>query len=109
MNSIDDSVLVVDSPRPIPGEGMLQWFRLANALKRFTSDVLYEGIDSAKNLFISFLPVQVIFPCLVCENQFHSISSLSCPLPSSSSAIDSISLRVFFGLLSKYAVSSRAW
>jgi hypothetical protein len=30
------------------------------------------------------LPIQVILPCMVGENQLHSASSLSVPLPSSS-------------------------
>lgn len=57
MNFIDYSVLVINPSRPVSGKSMFQWFWLANALKRFTSDNLYEGIDSAKYLFISFLPV----------------------------------------------------
>ena len=87
---------------------MFQWLWFANALEGVTRNAPNEQIYSFKQFFIRLLPVEVVFPCIFSEDQLHSVSSLVLPLPASSSVIDSISLRAFFGLLNKYAVSSSA-
>ena len=107
-NFINESMLVIDSPGPVAGKSMFQRFRFANTLKRAALNFLNEGVDTAKNLFVRFLPINVIVPGMVGKNELHSISSFSFPLPFSSWTIDSISRLVFFGERNRYAVSSRA-
>ena len=50
-----------------------------------------------KNLFIGFLPKEIIIPGVVRKDELHSKSSFSFPLLFSSWAIDSIKRLVFFG------------
>ena len=63
---------------------MFQWFRFADTLKRVAFCLLYEGVDTAKDFFVSFLPIDIIVPGIIGENELHSKSSLSTPLPFSS-------------------------
>jgi hypothetical protein len=88
---------------------MFQGFGLANALEWGTLDLLDESIDALEDFAVRALPIEIIFPGVLGENEFHSTSSRSIPPPDSNSAIDSRSRRAFFGLRKRYAVSSKAW
>jgi len=87
---------------------MSKRFRLSDAIKRLSNNCFNKLVRPLENFLVRFLPVKVIFPSFFGEYYSHSDSSRSVPLPLSSSKIDSRSLLAFFGLLNKYAVSSRA-
>ena len=61
-------MLVVNSPRPISGKGVLQGFWLSNPIEWLSLDLLDKRINSFEYLFIGFLPVQVVFPCILGKN-----------------------------------------
>jgi hypothetical protein len=109
VNFIDDPVLIGDATRPVSGQAMSQGLGLTSSFKGCTLYFLNEFVDAFKDLSISPLPIEVIIPGMLGEDDLHSINSRSVPPPDSSSTMDSKSLRVFFGLRRRYAVSSRAW
>jgi hypothetical protein len=87
---------------------MPQWLGLASPLKWGALYFFDQFVDALKDFSISPLPIEVIIPSMLGEDELHSINSLAAPPPDSSSAMDSKSLRAFLGLLRRYAVSSRA-
>lgn len=94
---INESVFIIDSPRPIAGKSVFKRFRFSNAFKRVTLCFFDKDIDTAKHLFIGFLTKEIIFPGVIRKGQLHSKSSLSVPLSFSSCTIDSIKRLVFLG------------
>jgi len=68
MNFINHSVLIVNPSRPISRKSMFERLRLSNAFEWLSLDFLEKGIDTFKYLLVRFLPVKVIFPCLLCKN-----------------------------------------
>jgi hypothetical protein len=74
---VNDSVFLVDSAGPITGETVFEGLGFTDAFKRFSLGLLDELIDSIKDLFVGFLPVQIVFPGVLGEDQFHSRSSFS--------------------------------
>jgi hypothetical protein len=97
VNFIDKSVFIGNSPGPVARKGMFQWFRLANTFKGIPFGLINKGIDTEENFFIGFLPIEIVLPCVVGEDELHSTSSFSVPFPLSSWAMDSINRLVFFG------------
>jgi hypothetical protein len=106
---VDHPVFIGDATGPVSGQAMFQGLGLTSAVKGSTLYFLNEFVDTLKDLSVSPLPVEVIFPGMLGEDDPHWINSRSVPPPDSSSKMDSKSLRAFFGLLRRYAVSSRAW
>ena len=98
---INYSMFIIDSPGSIAGKTMFKWFRFSDPLERRVLDVFDKLIYSLQDLFISSLPVEVIFPGVLREDQIHSTRSLSVPAPDANSAMDSRSRRAFFGLRSR--------
>lgn len=98
---VNDAVLIIDAPRPVPRQRMLQRLRLADAGKGRPRNLPDERVDALEQFLIGLLPVQVILPGLLGEDQLHSARLRSWPLPSSSSAIASSRRRAFFGLRSR--------
>ena len=105
---VNNSMLIIDSARPVSRKGMLQCFWFAGAFEWSPHDLFYQFVDSSENFLVGALPVEIVLPGVFGENEFHSIRPLSMPLPSSSWAIDSIRRLVFLGERSRYAVSSKA-
>src|SRR5699024_5208815 len=100
-------VLVIDPPRPIPLETVLQRFGLTDPFIAVTSDVLDQAIDPLQQLAVLLLPPQVVVPASRAEDDPHSSSSRSVPCPASSSSMEASSRRALAGLRSRYAVSFR--
>ena len=80
---------------------MFKWFKFSNTLKWISFRFIDEGFDAPQNLFIGFLPKDIIIPGMVRKDELHSKSSFSVPLSFSSWAIDSIKRLVFFGDLKR--------
>jgi hypothetical protein len=57
MNFVDYSMFIIYSTRPISREGVLEWFRLTNAIKRVSLNVFDESVDSVEHFFVCLLPV----------------------------------------------------
>jgi len=96
---IDETVLLVYSSGPVTGESMPERFGFSFSFIGRSGDILDESIDSLENTLVRPLPIEIVFPGLSGKNDFHSIRSLSIPLPSSNSLIDSSSRRALRGLL----------
>ncbi len=96
-NLINDSMLVVNPPRPIAGQAVFQRFRLTDALERLALDFFDQLVDAFKNGFVGGLPVEVAVPGIGRKGDFHSINSRSVPWPDSSSAMDSSKWRALAG------------
>jgi hypothetical protein len=58
----NQSMLAVDSPRPIAGPIILERLQIANAFEGMTFDILNRDVDAFEYLFISGLPIQIIVP-----------------------------------------------
>jgi hypothetical protein len=106
---VHDPVFIGNATGPISRQTMSEGLWLAGSFKGGALYFLNELVDALKELSVGPLPVEIIFPGMLGEDDLHSINSRSMPPPDSSSTIDSRSLRAFFGLLRRYAVSSRAW
>ena len=74
---VDHAVLVVNSAGPVASEAMFERFRLADTFERFSLGLFDQLVDSVKNLFVGFLPVQIVFPGVLREDEFHSRSTFS--------------------------------
>lgn len=57
LDLIHDSMLIVDPPGPVAGEGMLQWFRLSDTFEGLSGDIFYERIDPLENFLVGLLPI----------------------------------------------------
>jgi superfamily II DNA or RNA helicase len=57
MNFVDYSMFIIYSTRPIPREGVLERFRLTDAIKRVSLNVFDEGVDSIEHFIDCLLPV----------------------------------------------------
>jgi len=67
-NSIHHAVLVSYAARPESCQRMFQCFWFSDSGEWFTLNFFNQLVDSLDHLFIVFLPIQVVFPCLVREN-----------------------------------------
>lgn len=68
MDFINHSVLVVNPSRPISRKGMFERLWLSNAFEWLSFDFFYKGVNAFQYLLVGFLPVEVIFPCLLRKN-----------------------------------------
>jgi hypothetical protein len=71
---------------------MFQGLGLANALERGPLYLPDQSIDPLEDFPVRALPIEIILPGVLGENEPHSRSSRSMPPPDSSSAMDSMSL-----------------
>ena len=69
---INEPVFISDSSGPVAGKSMFKWFRFSNTLKWISFRFFDEGIDTTKNLFIGFLPKEIIIPRVVRKDELHS-------------------------------------
>jgi hypothetical protein len=76
-NFVNYSVFFVDPARPVPGEAVFEGLWFANTFERFSLGLFDQLVDSVKNLFVGFLPVQIVFPGVLGEDEFHSRSFFS--------------------------------
>lgn len=106
--TVNDAVFVIDAPRPVTGKSVFEGFRLAAAGEGIAHYLMDEKVDAFEHLSVGLLPVQVVLPRMPGKDEFHLASLRDLPPPRSSSAMDSSSLRAFFGTRRRYAVSSRA-
>ena len=77
---------------------MLQWFRFADAAEGFALCVADELVAPFHGAVVVLLPIQVVFPCLVCEHQLHLAGFRSTPLPAFSCATAESSLLALAGV-----------
>jgi Helix-turn-helix of DDE superfamily endonuclease len=73
-----------------------EWIHLLSEVLKKALALTDKRIDALENFCA--LPVQVIFPGVLGENELHSSNSRFVPRPASSSAMDSRRRRAFFGL-----------
>jgi len=95
---VDQAVLVINTTRPISRQTVLERLGLTDTGERRTLNVPNEVVNSPEGFAIGPLPVEVILPSVLGEDQPHSRSSCSTPPPACRSATASSSRRAFFGL-----------
>jgi hypothetical protein len=59
---IDDSMFLVDPPRPPTAELSAQWFGFARATKRMTTAFLNQDVKFGENLGIIVNPMTIVLP-----------------------------------------------
>jgi hypothetical protein len=74
---VNYSVFFVDPARPVSGEAVFEGFWFANTFERLSLGLFDQLVDSVNNLFVGFLPVQIVFPGVLGEDELHSRSSFS--------------------------------
>jgi len=105
---IHESVLTADATRPVALKCMLQRLRLTDAAIWLTHDVFDELVNPFQRFSIRCVPIEIIFPRVVREDEVHtsSFNFLRTPLPRSSCSIDRSSRFAFSGDRRRCAVSS---
>lgn len=104
---IYQSVLFRDSARPVSVQCMAERLGFADSAVGASMDVLYQFVDAPQHLSIVCLPVHIVFPRLVREENLHVRRARSLPFPESSCLIESSSRFALRGFRSRYAVSVR--
>jgi hypothetical protein len=99
LDRIDDAVFIGDAAGPVSGEAVFEGFRFANSLIGHALNVANQGVDPGGDLFVGFLPIEIVVPGMGGKDQLQSASYRSVPLPVASSVMDSRSRRAFSGLL----------
>jgi hypothetical protein len=74
---VNDAVFFVNSSGPVTSEAVFEGFRFAHSLEWFSFGLLDKLVDSVQDFFVGFLPVQIVFPSVLGEDEFHSRSSFS--------------------------------
>ena len=86
---INETMFTIDAPRPAAGQISFEWFGFADALKTVAFRVFYQIVEAFKQLRLSFLKPEIIFPRRIRECEFHfSINSRSLTEPASASDRD---------------------
>ena len=98
---VDEAMLPVQPPRPPAGQRAFERFRLAGTIKWRTHAFVDEVVQAEEQLAVVLLPVKIISPSLLVEDDLHSINCRSVPLPASSSCTAFKSRCAFSGLLSR--------
>ena len=83
-HSIHHAIFFSDPTRPPSAEVTLQRLRFANSEERCSHCLLDHFIDALMRFGVSGLPVKIVFPRLIRENQLHSTRSRSSTVPESS-------------------------
>src|SRR5271165_7152052 len=104
--AIHQTVFLGQPPRPPTAERAAQRLGLARPLKRRPRSFLDQRVETRQQFGIVALPIEVIFPRPLAEDEIHSISDCVSPWPSSSSAIDSSRRSALRGFFSRNRVSS---
>lgn len=84
---------------------MLQWFGFAGANERFSLAFANQFVDPLRYFPVPFLPIQVVFPCLISEDQLHLASFRPTPLPAFSCAAAARRRFAFAGVRNRAARS----
>lgn len=74
-------MFVGDSTRTKAREGVLEGFRFAHAGEGLALGFANQFVDTINHPSILLLPIQVILPSFICENEPHLFSFRSTPLP----------------------------
>lgn len=105
---VNETMFLVDPTRPVTRKCVFEGFRFSDPLEWIPNGLVDEDVNATEDFFIRFLPIQVISPRMIRENDLQSTRSLSVPSSFSSWDMDSIRRLVFLGDLKRYAVSSSA-
>ena len=95
---VDKAVFLRQPPRPPAGQLSAQRLGLAGPGERRPGALLDETIQSREQFGIIRLPIKIVLPGAVAENEPHSATARSVPPPRSSSPIASNSLSAFLAL-----------
>lgn len=113
---VNNSVLIIDSSRPIAGKFVLERLWLSYSDKWISGNVFYEIFDSLENLFVCGFPIVVVFVSRFIKSNdcnqhalrtnYNAASSIFFTFPFSISLSPSRRISLFTGLLKRYSVSS---
>ena len=71
IDRVDKSVFACDPSGPETAQLMSQRLRFSQAVKRVSSDIFDQLIDSLESLFVVVLPVEVIVPGILAKDELH--------------------------------------
>jgi hypothetical protein len=74
---VNDAVFFVYSAGPVASQAMFKGLWLTTTFERLAFGFLNQFVDSIQNFFVGLLPVQIVFPGVLGEDEFHSRSSFS--------------------------------
>jgi hypothetical protein len=77
IDEIDESMLIVNSPRPTFIEDVSKRLRFANSVGRMTQDVFEKPIYSLQGRLVVGLPMAIVLPTVGSKNRTHYESSCS--------------------------------
>ncbi len=81
-NSIHQPIHIINPTTPKPTHIFLQWFWFPNTIKISSLNIFQQYINTLSYFLILCLPVDIILPCLIKPNLFHSSTSIiSCSTP----------------------------
>ena len=85
-NAINNPVFACDPARPIPLQRVLQRLRFPDSPIGIAHDLLDELVNAPERLRIRFLPIEILPPGIIREDEIHtsSFNFLRTPFPRSS-------------------------
>lgn len=60
---------------------MLEWLGFAYSIKGRALNIFYKNVNAFNHFLVSVLPLKIVFPCMIGENEIHSVSILGEPPP----------------------------
>jgi hypothetical protein len=72
-HSIDKPVLLIDATRPAFSEVPSQWLRFPRSLEWGPLNLLDQLVNSFEFLLVRPLPVEVVLPSPICEDEVHPL------------------------------------
>ena len=70
-NFVNNTVLSVDSPRPVTSQRMFEWLWFANSRKWAARNVFNQLVNASNDFAICCLPMKIIFPSLGGKCDIH--------------------------------------
>jgi len=67
----DDSMFGVDPPGPISGQGVSQRFGFSDTFEFVSLNIAYQLVNPFQNLLVGLLPVEIICPGVLREDESH--------------------------------------
>src|SRR5260370_1549018 len=99
-------MLLGQPPRPPAGQRPAQRLGLAGPGKRRACAFVDETVQTGEQLRVRRLPVEIVFPGALAEDEPHSATVRPIPPPCSSSAMASLSRSPSLALRNRWRVSS---
>ena len=75
LDFVHDTVFAVDSSGPISGQGVSQRFGFSDTFEFVSLNIAYQLVNPFQGLSVGLLPVEIIRPGVLREDECHSTRS----------------------------------